>query len=204
VPRAARSVRNLLALIGALYLSVTVTPVVSWWARALAGPWNDPKGDILIVLGGSLLDKDVIGMNSYWRSVYAAKAYQEDGFRKIVISGGGGDQTPIANPMREFIVYSGVPREATDTETTSNSTRENALNTVKMLRSTPGRKVLMTSDYHMFRARRAFRKAGLDAAPRPIPDVIKRASAWPERWTLFVELLVETAKIGYYYARGWI
>jgi uncharacterized SAM-binding protein YcdF (DUF218 family) len=73
-----------------------------------------------------------------------------------------------------------------------------------MLRDTPERKVLLTSDYHMFRAFRAFQKAGLNVLSRPIPDARKRAARWLYRWWVFLDLSSETMKIVYYRARGWI
>jgi len=45
-------------------------------------------------------------------------------------------------------------------ENYSRSTRENALNTARLLAGDTGTLVLMTSDFHMYRALRAFRKAG--------------------------------------------
>jgi hypothetical protein len=60
-----------LAGLGLLVLLVTLAPLVSWWAGVLAGPWEDPTGDVLIVTGGSLLADGVMGPNSYWRSTYA-------------------------------------------------------------------------------------------------------------------------------------
>jgi uncharacterized SAM-binding protein YcdF (DUF218 family) len=69
---------------------------------------------------------------------------------------------------------------------------------------TPGRMVLLTSDYHMYRAVRALRKAGVIVMPRPIPDAIKRAGSWNLRWEVFQDLLIETSKIAYYWSRGWI
>jgi hypothetical protein len=56
----------------------------------------------------------------------------------------------------------------------------------------------------MYRAQRAFKKAGLDVLPRPFPDVRKRAQAPLGRWEAFLDLTKETAKIAYYYLRGWI
>jgi hypothetical protein len=56
----------------------------------------------------------------------------------------------------------------------------------------------------MFRAYRAFRKLGLEVAPRPIPDARKRAARYRGRWPAFLDLLEETAKISYYYTHGWI
>lgn len=76
--------------------------------------------------------------------------------------------------------------------------------TAALLADEPGRKVLPTRDYHMFRAARAFREAGVDLLPRPFPVVRKRAGQWSARRAIFVEPVVETAKIGYYSLHGWI
>jgi uncharacterized SAM-binding protein YcdF (DUF218 family) len=98
----------------------------------------------------------------------------------------------------------GIPADAIAIESESRNTRENAVNTARLLGHVPGRKVLLTSDFHMFRARRAFLKAGLDVSSRPFPDVIKRAQRWRGRWGCFLDLIEETAKIAYYFIRGWI
>ena len=192
-----------LAALGFLVVFVTVTPLVNWWARKLSGPWYDAKGDTLIVLGGSMLDNGVIGHSSYWRSVYAARAYQSGGFRRIVIAGGPVDD-PVSVAMGHFLVCSGVPADIIRTEQGSNSTRENALYVARLLAGDGSRKILLTSDYHMYRASRAFAKAGLQVVPSPFPDVIKAGQRWTGRWPAFLELCDETIKIAYYYARGWI
>jgi uncharacterized SAM-binding protein YcdF (DUF218 family) len=193
-----------LAGLGLLVLLVTVTPLVSWWAGVLAGPWEDPNGDVLIVLGGSLLEDRVMGPSSYWRSTYAVLAWGEGTFHRVVVSGGGFAGTSIAEPMRDFLECRGIPRTAIQIETRAESTHENALYVTELLARVPGRKVLLTSDYHMFRAHRAFKKAGLEVLPRPFPDARKRASHWTGRWPAFLDLVGETVKIGYYCARGWI
>jgi uncharacterized SAM-binding protein YcdF (DUF218 family) len=149
--------------------------------------------------------KDVIGESSYWRSVYAVRAWREGGFREVLVTGGSlNGEVPAAERMRDFMVSQGVRAPAISVEGDSHSTRENALKSKALLDQRPGRKVLMTSDYHMFRAARVFRKAGIDIAPRPLPDAAKQVGAWRNRWPVFLGLCVETAKIGYYFARGWI
>jgi uncharacterized SAM-binding protein YcdF (DUF218 family) len=185
-------------------VAVTVTPLDYWWATRLAGPWNDPKGDVLIVLGGSVLDGGIIGGSTYWRSVYAVLAWREGGFRQIVLSGGGPPGQSAAEAMRDFMVSQGVPANKIQLETRSRSTRENALFVKNMLIGITGRKVLLTSDYHMFRARRAFEKVGVEVLPRPFPDVRKSAQTRLDRWQAFLTLVEETAKIGYYGLHGWI
>src|SRR5262245_40190209 len=77
-----------LAGLGFLCVLVTATPLVSWWATILAGPWADPTGDVLIVLAGSSLDGGLIGESSYWRATYAVLAWRAGGFRRVVVSGG--------------------------------------------------------------------------------------------------------------------
>ena len=187
-----------------LYFAVTVTPVDVWWARFLAGEWNDPKGDTLIVLGGASLEDGTMGLNSYWRAVYAAQAFPE-GFRRIVISGGAiADSVPVALGMRDFLIAKGIQPSVLSVETRSRNTRENAAEISKLLAGQPGVNVLMTSDLHMFRAYRAFRKTGLPVQPRPFPDALKRYNCVSCRWQVFLELNLESAKIIYYFLRGWI
>ena len=54
----------LFATLGLLLTIITFTPVVKWWARLLSDGWNDPKGDVLIVLGGDMIDRTTLGYGS--------------------------------------------------------------------------------------------------------------------------------------------
>ncbi|MGA7415049.1 MAG: YdcF family protein, partial [Bryobacteraceae bacterium] len=183
----------------------SVTPFDGWYARTLAGNWTDSDGDILILLTAEVNPDGIIGPASYWRSVYAVRAWRSGHFKKIVVSGGAmGTPMSLASALAEFLVGNGVPRDAIILEERSTSTHENAVFTAELIGNMPGKKVLMTSDQHMFRASRAFHRAGLEIVPRPIPDVMKRANGILARGPLFVGLLVETAKICYYTAKGWI
>jgi uncharacterized SAM-binding protein YcdF (DUF218 family) len=194
-----------LASLGALVVIVTFTPLVSWWASGLAGRWSDPCGDTLIVLSGAPTQGGVIAQSTYWRSAYAVFAYRKCGIRKIILTGGNSEGgAPVAISMAEFVESQGVPPERVVLETRSISTRENALYTQPLLADSAPPPVLMTSDFHMFRARRAFEKLGVVVAPQPIPDALKRATNWKGRWPVFLDEVSETVKIVYYYARGWI
>jgi uncharacterized SAM-binding protein YcdF (DUF218 family) len=198
--RLLRLIRNALAMLGLLIVIVTTTPVIKWYAGLLAGPWYEPGGDILILLGADEPSSGFIGAATYWRSFYAVQAWRRDNFRLVVVSGGHG----IAESMRELLVFEGIPADKILLENRSESTRENALFTAALVASLPGRKVLLTSDFHVYRSLRAFAKVGLMATPRPVPYAVKRANSWTDRWQLFLELGVETAKIVVYRARGWI
>jgi uncharacterized SAM-binding protein YcdF (DUF218 family) len=186
---------------------VAFTPFAPWYARILAGNWTDSDGDVLIVLGADGEPDGLVGGYSYWRCVYAVRAWREGHFTRIVVSGGpieGSSSYSIASSMRDFLVSSGVPTEAIFLEDRSHSTRENALFTQQLIAGWPGKKVLLTSDQHMFRALRVFRKVGLDVTPRPAPDTIKGSRSWIARWVHSWSLEIETVKIVYYAARGWI
>jgi uncharacterized SAM-binding protein YcdF (DUF218 family) len=194
-----RGVKLVLLSLGALLALVTIAPP-RWYAEKLAGDWPEPKGSTLIVLGGDSVEPGMIGLTSYWRTMYASMAWKSGGYRYVVLSG----EQRITDPMRDFLTATGVPREVIGGESKSTSTRENALFTAQLVHEYPGPYVLLTSDYHMYRAQRAFRRAGVTVVPRPFPDALKRMNDWRLRWDVFVDLVQESGKIGYYWARGWI
>lgn len=200
-----RLLTAVLASLGALVVVLTFTPVVSWWASGLAGRWTDPCGDTLIVLSGAPSQEGVIAESTYWRSAYAVLVYRECGTQKIILTGGNKYGAPaVADSMANFVESQGVPPERIVLETRAISTRESALYTQPLLETRALPPVLLTSDFHMFRARRTFEKLGMTVQPRPIPDALKRATSWEGRWPAFLDLVSETVKIVYYYARGWI
>jgi uncharacterized SAM-binding protein YcdF (DUF218 family) len=198
IRKAGRVLNRLLAVIGLITVLVISTPIVSWWAQAYAGPIEQPKGDILILLSAANDDNGGISYSSYWRARQALFAWQTGGFKKIVICGDGG--TGILN----FLTAYGIPREAFVTEDRSASTRENAIETARLVQGLPGKKVLLTSDFHMYRALRVFRKVGIESTPMVVPDVLQSAEHWNGRFGAFEIMLTESAKIAYYAVRGWI
>lgn len=195
---ASRSLTRLFAAIGLVTVLVMVTPVVSWWAHAYSGAIELPKGDVLIVLSAANDDQGFISYSSYWRARYALLAWNTGQFRTVVISGGQGPG------IRDFLVSQGIPASAIVAEWQSNSTRENGLNTARLLQGLPGRKVLLTSDFHMYRAVRVFRKLGIDVAAAPAPDVMKMSRNPYMRIPAFETMVLETVKIAGYRMRGWI
>lgn len=199
VKRPYRIIRGVLAAVGLVVAIVSLSPVTYWYATQLAGVWEDPAGEVLIVLGASAAPDGILAVDTHRRANYAVLAWRGGGFRKVVVCGAG-----LARPIRDFLVQSGVPADRIVMEDVSRSTRENALEAKRRVEGEGGRKVLLTSDFHMFRARRAFAKAGLDVLPRPIPDVRQRWFTPQQRWVAFLDLAEETAKIVYYWALGWI
>jgi uncharacterized SAM-binding protein YcdF (DUF218 family) len=165
----------------------------------LAGPWTDPNGDTLIVLAAGDLAGGFPAEGTLLRCLYAVRAYHAGGFRKIVLVG-----YQTSEHMRRLLMAEGVPADVLVTEDASQSTHDNALYTARLLAGDNGSKVLLTSDYHMFRAVRAFRKVGMNVLPLPIPDARKRATQWLRRWPAFLDEATESTKIVYYFVREWI
>ena len=197
--KAGRALNRLLAAIGLITVLVISTPIVSWWERAYSGPIEQPKGDVLILLSAAADNQyGDISYSSYWRARQALLAWQTGGFRKIVICGDGGPG------IFNFLIADGVPREVFINERRSISTRENAIETARLIQTLPGKKVLLTSDFHMYRALRVFRKLGIEAAPMAVPDVLHSTEHWYGRFSAFETMLTESAKIVYYAVRGWI
>jgi uncharacterized SAM-binding protein YcdF (DUF218 family) len=199
IRRVLRILVLLLAILGGLVAAVTIAPP-TWYVDILSGPWPEPRGAVLIVLAGDVTGNDTLGPTSYWRSLFAVRTWRQSSFRQVVLSG----DSNTTLPMRDFLVCQGVPADAILIEGRSTSTHENALFTTQFVRNIPGPYVLLTSDYHMWRAHRAFTKAGLVVTPAPFSDVKKSFSDPRWRWTGFVVLAGETAKIVYYRVRGWI
>jgi len=190
--------RRLLAAIGLITVLAIATPIVSWWARAYSGPIERPRGDVLILLSAASDDRGGISYSSYWRAREAIFAWQTGGFKKIVISGGGGPG------IRNFLLAEGVPSDVIVAEWRSTSTRENGIETARQIQGIPGKRVLLTSDFHMYRALRVFRKLGIEVTPMAVPDVLHLTEHWNGRFSAFETMLVESVKIVYYTLRGWI
>lgn len=193
-----RWLRNLFALVGLVTILILTTPIDVWWAHAYAGSVDQPTGDVLILLSAANDDQGFISYSSYWRARYALKAWNTGSFKTIIVTGGPG------TAIRDFLVAEGVPPGVILTESQSTSTRDNAANTARLLQGMSGTRVLLTSDFHMFRALRVFQKLGIKVTPYPVPDVMKSSQHWYGRFSGFETLVTESAKILDYRLHGWI
>jgi len=197
-----------LAVIGGLLLVVTFTPVVKWAASSLQQDWYDGDAGALIVLGGSMLlpgtgPDATMGQDTYLRCVYAAWACTSHHYKYVVVTGSEG----LAQAMAHFLVDHGVPADKILQETAATSTSENAAFSKKILNQVYAESrlppiVVLTSDYHSWRALRTFRRAGFQAYVIAVPDVIKRSSQFSYRWAGFITLVNESGKIAYYCLSG--
>lgn len=180
-----------------------------------------PVHRVGIVLGGITTDKEprdrVHVTGSSDRVLHAVQLYRQQKIKKILLSGGSGkllkDQTPEAELLKQLLLLSGIPPRDILTESESRNTRENALNSAKLLndRFPDEEHLLITSAYHMRRAEACFQKAGLEVypfatdfrsdAPKYTPDQLLLPSASAiEGWEVVVREwvgMVAYAVVGY-------
>lgn len=133
---------------------------------------NVKNYDVGIVLGGMFgynNDLKVLTAGSHSDRMWQAiTLYKKGKIKKFLISGGSGYVTDHglveAKQIKEVLVGWGIPSADIITEIKSRNTHENAVETQKILnRSYPHfeKNLLITSGFHMRRARACFNKVGL-------------------------------------------
>jgi uncharacterized SAM-binding protein YcdF (DUF218 family) len=128
--------------------------------------------------------RSVPGWGMYLRCRHAAWLYREGWRMPVVASGGRQGDRVMADIMRDALIAEGVPRENIWLEGESDSTRENAAFSAKLLLPRGIRRiVLVTEAYHMRRAERDFRKEGFEVDPAPCAY---RSAEFDWRWEQWV------------------
>ena len=149
-----------------------------------------------------------MGLATYRRAYYARLYWKQGGYSRILLLG-----RDAAKAMEKWLVYEGVPQHAIVTGSESESTLTNAVEAKHILADWKARTgleqpaqplVLLTSDYHCWRARRVFSAAGIDVTVQPVPDAAKRWPNWLTRWGICTEVAVESVKIAWYFLHGWL
>lgn len=197
--------RAAFAILGVLLLVITFTPAVQWMTRPLTCPWTSATTGTLILLSGPSNTFDgnpprlVIGDSTYWRAMDAVYIWRYGRFQSIVLSGDGTERT-----VKPLLIANGIPASAIVVENAATSTHDNVLFAKPLLAALPRPYVLITSDYHMYRASRCFEHAGVKVETLPAPDVLKRTNSALLRWDCFWTVAQEYVKIGWYRAHGWI
>jgi uncharacterized SAM-binding protein YcdF (DUF218 family) len=148
-----------------------------WYTPVRAA--DAPVADAIVLLGGALalpvpprVDAELVDASD--RILYASRLFRAGKAPRIVVAGGnvfdqGGDIDPESHYISELLEEWGVPREAIIVEGSSRNTRQNAIETERILKREGLRTVLLvTSASHMPRALATFRALKIDAIPLPV------------------------------------
>lgn len=133
------------------------------------------KHDIAIILGGFTTYDEVSQIEQFHlstdRFLHGIQMYKTGKVKKLMLVGGSGSITkpeekegPI---LKQFLIKMGIDEADIIVEAESKNTYENAVNTAEIINSSYSNSscVLITSGYHMPRAKRCFKKVGLKVTP---------------------------------------
>jgi uncharacterized SAM-binding protein YcdF (DUF218 family) len=177
-----------------------------------------PQADVIVVLGGATRG------DTHWSSlgdltaqadrlVHATQLFKAGKAPRVLVSGGAprGARSE-AELMEQLLAVMGVPRRAVLRESESRDTHDNARFSGILLRGKGLERILLvTSAFHMRRAKALFLAEGLDVIPAPT-DFQRLVSKPPvPRWLPTVQDLQRSTlalreHVGYwvYRWRGWI
>jgi uncharacterized SAM-binding protein YcdF (DUF218 family) len=180
---------------------------------------QSPTADAIVVLAGDIsipipprVESQIRGN----RSVHTFRLYRAGKAPLIIVSGGNvfpeEGLRPEAAYTADLLQEWGIPQSAIIFEGNSRNTRENAVETLRLLKNRQlNRVLLVTSAFHMPRALASFRGVGINAIPSP--SSISAESSQPAllNWIPSLDGLGTTRsvvheKIGIlvYRMRGWI
>jgi len=183
---------------------------------------ESPTANAIVILGGAVSGPvypriDVDLNDGADRVLHAARLYRAGKATFIIATGGNilwlGGSGPEAPAISTLLQEWGVPEHAILLESDSVNTRENAINTKRILDERELDMVLLvTSALHMPRALAAFRAAGVKAAPSPTDyEVVDRQGVTildflPDAGALEGTTRAMKEYLGYavYWMRGWI
>lgn len=153
-----------------LYL-ISIEPFKDLLYYPLEGNMKVPRnvrGDVIVVLGGGVYNSGVLKASSLKRLIAGYKLHLKTGYPIILSGGKGTGLVPEAEVMKRILLDLGVEEELVYTDIKSRDTKENALYVKRICEKIGCSKViLVTSAFHMRRASREFRKAGLRVVPYP-------------------------------------
>ncbi len=149
-----------------------------WEGEAIAVKAMPDNFDYIILLGGFSnyhkgLDYQYMVSERGNRLIASLQLYKEGKASKIIVSGGSGNiwENRISEAIltRDFLIQIGIPPEDILVESNSRNTYENALFTKQLLDKiqTGAKCILVTSAFHMPRAKALFDKQGVDVTAYP-------------------------------------
>lgn len=156
-------------------------------------PAADGTNNYAIILGAKV-KKDSLSLSLQYRLDAALQYANEHPHVIMILSGGQGPDEPIseAEAMRRFLTENGIAEERLILESASTSTYENILFSKKVLPSEIKSITIITSDYHLARARKIAASLGLDsdAVSAETPKVVAAKLTVRERIALVKTYIV--------------
>lgn len=153
---------------------------------------NAPEpADVLIVLGAQVY-RDGSPSPALRRRLNVAVALYEGGYADTIITTGaqgGNEPMPEADAMKAYLVANGVPQDAVLCDPNSYNTIQNITNAKAIMRAEGfSTAIVVTSDYHLWRALSICKKAGVPATgagsqnaetwPMAVRNCLQETASW--------------------------
>ncbi|TGD20205.1 YdcF family protein [Levilactobacillus suantsaiihabitans] len=180
---------------GTLWPWVTFIPVFSVYIGILfaaslvgflrANLWRARKADTIVILGAGLLHGDQIGrvLGSRLDTALALARRQKGPVTLLVTGGQGPDETTTeAAAMADYLIAHDWPQDQIVQETQATNTFSNLLYSQRLWGQLPhqgGRVVIVTNNYHLFRAEHLASQLGIRFGGYPAPT---RLGYLPTAW----------------------
>jgi len=195
-----------LALVAWLWIMFVLAMVVDGYGRVD----RVQRADVIVVLGAGVQRDNSPGLAMRRRVSHAADLWREGYAPAIVCTGGkpGNRTRSEADACSELLIKEhGLPESAVLQEDQSRSTEENAMFTHVMMRANGWNSAIVVSDnYHLFRARRLFSNEGLTVftspAPQQAPDNLYVVYVLREVAALQWQLVKEALNLPVTYVQG--
>jgi uncharacterized SAM-binding protein YcdF (DUF218 family) len=155
------------------FVLAAYTPLPTFLEPWIEVPAQIGPADAIVVLGGSLLDDQVLSESSMRRAIHGMILYRQSLAPLLAFSGPPRRDGPAEADVRAALAHTlGLPSEALLTESTARTTREEAARMATLLATKGVRHILLvTSQVHMVRAQQLFERAGLAVSPAPVDDL---------------------------------
>lgn len=157
------------------------------WMAAGQQPVANGENEYAIVLGARVKG-EIPSLSLQYRLDAALDYAKEYPDVKLILSGGQGpgEQITEAEAMKRYLIENGIPEERMLLERSSTSTYENILFSKKLMPDSIDKVTIITSDYHLARARKLASALDLetDVVAAKTPKVVELKSTTRERLAL--------------------
>ncbi|HEY4553449.1 MAG TPA: YdcF family protein [Bacillaceae bacterium] len=179
--------RMILAILLFLLLCIFLWVLTGKWIAEGKKPKADGTNKYAIVLGAKV-NGETPSLSLQYRLEAALKYAREHPHVILILSGGQGPEEfiPEAEAMKRYLTAHGIEEDRLLLESESTSTYENILFSKRLLPKSADRVTIITSDYHLARARKLARGLGLetDAAEAKTPKIVEWKLTSRERLAL--------------------
>jgi uncharacterized SAM-binding protein YcdF (DUF218 family) len=198
---------RLLGLVGVvLFLATAFTPLPNLLSRYLEMPSHLEPAGAIVVLGAGVEPGGVLSDTSMRRAVEGMVLYRKGLAPLVLFSGPGPAAGPVEAEVRAELARAlGISPGAILTEGGAETTREEAVNSGRLLRERGVRRILLVTDsHHMVRAKRLFEMRGFEVLPAATGELSSPVSQPEGRLGLMRRILIEVIARFYYRIAGHV